>query len=171
MSVWLVRCGDSGKEEHKERFFTENLVAIGYGLKAPVTDFATRREVRDYADMAARRGAAGDAGKLWRFAGREDAATNPPLQIGDLVLTPYREDGARMVAVGEVSGDYRFNPQDIGVRNPHTRPVRWRNIDIPRDGLPVLSKGFLKNRWGFLRAKPEVEAELRRFLDNWNPSA
>ena len=167
MPVWLVRCGDRGKEEHKDRFFTENLVAIGYGLKRPVTDFTTSQEVRDSTDMAPRRGAAGDAGRLWRFAGREDTATDPSLQIGDLVLTPYTEAGARMFAIGEVTGDYHFNAEDLGIRNPHWRPVRWRNMDIPiTDDLPTEVRKLLDYRSGFQRALHFGEADLQQFLGN-----
>ena len=171
MSVWLVRCGDRGKEEHKERFFTENLVAIGYGLTQPVTDCATLQELKNSPDMAARSGRNGDANKLWRFAGHPVNDNEDGLHTGDLALTPYLEAGARMVAICEVTGDYHFNAQDLGVRNPHWRAVRWRNMDIPRDGLPPSLQKFLKDRSGFLRAKPEVEADLRQFLDNGNAPA
>ena len=167
MPVWLVRCGDSGKEEHKERFFRDDVVAIGYGLKRPVTDFTTRQEMRNSADMAARSDAGGDAGKLWRFAGGEDTAADPSLQIGDLVLTPYTEAGARMFAIGEVTGDYHFNAEDLGIRNPHCRPVRWRNMDIPiTDDLPAEVRKLLDYRSGFQRALHFGEADLQQFLGN-----
>ena len=171
MAVWLIRCGDSGKEEHKERFFRDDVVAIGYGLKRPVTDFTTRQEVRDSVDMAARADAAGDAGKLWRFAGREDAATDPPLQIGDLVLTPYNESSGRMFAIGEVTGDYHFNAQDLGVRNPHWRAVRWQYHIPITDDLPAEVRQLLDYRSGFQRALHFREADLQQFLDGRNAPA
>ena len=168
MAVWLIRCGDKGKEEHKERFFTENLVAIGYGLKVPVTDFSTLQELKDSPDMAARSGKGGDANILWRFAGRPVDDNDDGLRTGDLALTPYTEAGARMVAVGEVTGDYHFNAQDLGVRNPHWRSARWQNMDIPMDGLPVSLQQFLKYRRGLRRASRAVEKTLYQFLDNRN---
>ena len=119
MAVWLIRCGDGGKEEHKERFFRDDVVAIGYGLKRPATDFATLQELKNSPDMAARSSRNSDANILWRFAGRPVADNDDGLRTGDLALTPYTEAGAKMVAIGEVTGDYRFNAQDVGVRNPH----------------------------------------------------
>ena len=53
------------------------------------------------------------------------------IRIGDVVLMPRKNSG--LVAVGEVSGDYKF----LSERSDHTigRPVRWANSAISRDGL------------------------------------
>ena len=169
MSVWLVRCGDRGKEEHRDKFFMENRVTVGYGLTHPIIDYATRTELRDSPDLRGRTAAGYDAGRLWRFAGF-DVDRDPGLYTGDLVLTPYTNAaGSRVFAVGEVVSEYDF--QDVGDTHPHTRSVRWHNTDIPRDGLPVSLREFLKYRSGFQRAKPEVETALRQFLDDRNRPA
>ena len=178
MSVWLVRCGDRGKEEHKERFFTENLVAIGYGLTRPVTDFDTFQELKNSPDMRARAVATGVssssvAGKLWHFAGRGNKSDDH-LRIGDLVLTPYTTDaGERRLAIGEVVGDYDYKPSGVeGYQNPHIRPVSWKH-HIPADNPPSPLRKFLQRgrTSGFERIRQVDEAELRQFLDNRNADA
>ena len=163
MAVWLIRCGDGGKEEHRDKFLTENRVTVGYGLTHPVTDYATRIELRDSPDLRGRTAAGYDAGRLWRFAGF-DVDRDPGLYTGDLVLTPYTNAAGSWVAVGEVVSEYGF--QDVGDTHPHTRSVRWHNVDIPRDGLPASLQKFLNFRSGLQRAPEEVERELRQFLEN-----
>ena len=163
MAVWLIRCGDGGKEEHRDKFLTENRATVGYGLTHPVTDYATRTELRDSPDLRGRTAAGYDAGRLWRFAGF-DVDRDPGLYTGDLVLTPYTNAAGRWVAVGEVVSEYGF--QDVGDTHPHTRSVRWHNVDIPRDGLPASLQKFLNFRSGLQRAPEEVERELRQFLEN-----
>ncbi|MBN4052576.1 DUF91 domain-containing protein [bacterium AH-315-K20] len=48
------------------------------------------------------------------------------IRIGDIVLCP---DGSGSYRVGEVSGEYAYKP---GETLPHRRPVRWREVSIPR---------------------------------------
>ncbi len=48
------------------------------------------------------------------------------IRIGDTVLCP---DGSGSYRVGEVSGEYAYKP---GETLPHRRPVRWRDVSIPR---------------------------------------
>jgi len=166
MAVWLIRCGRrvrGGQEEYQERFFGDNVVAVGYGLKRPVTDFATQQEIKNNPDVAARDDAAGDASKLWRFAGRGDDPANPPLRTGDLALTPYTDAaGAKMLAIGAVTGDYRFTPP--GVNYPHWRPVRWRHHVPLTDDLPDPVLRLLRLPPAFQLAKHFGEADLRPFL-------
>ena len=169
MAVWLIRCGDGGKEEHRDKFLTENRVTVGYGLTHPVTDFLTIEDLKNSADMRIRSNLVRDVGKLWRFAG---LGTDPDdrLNTGDLVLTPYTDDaGRRVFAVGEVVSEYDF--QDVGDAHPHTRSVRWHNMDIPRDGLPAALRRFLGLPTGFARSLQFGETELRQFLGNRNASA
>jgi 5-methylcytosine-specific restriction enzyme B len=45
------------------------------------------------------------------------------ITIGDLVLA---SDGATVLGIGRVSGDYRYNPADD---YPHQRPVEWLSLD------------------------------------------
>ena len=63
---------------------------------------------------------------LWLLAGE--------MKIGDWALT---YDGQGTYALGEVTGDYRYEPAwDEGpLRHPHARDVAWREERIPRAAL------------------------------------
>ena len=162
MSVWLIRCGYGGKEERKETFFTESRVTLGYGLTRRVTDFDTRDALKNCADLRGRSAAGQDAGKLWRFAGR-DAGDNC-LRAGDLVLTPYHNaTRRRLFAIGRITSHYCF--QDVGDSHPHYRTVNWLRQDIPlTDALPIPVRQFLDRRSGFTRALQFDAAELQPLL-------
>lgn len=56
------------------------------------------------------------------------------MKVGDRVLT---YDGRRSYALGEVAGDYRYEPAwDEGpLRHPHARDVVWQAERIPRAAL------------------------------------
>ena len=164
MAVWLIRCGYANVEQHKEHFFADSVVVIGYGLAHPITDYATPSELRDSPDLRGRTAAGYDAGRLWRFAGR-DYDDDPGLYTGDLALTPYTDAaGRRMFAIGKVTGDYRFEPTYDNT-HPHARSVLWLRLDIPvTDDLPDPVLQLLNARPGFQRALSLDEADLRPFL-------
>ena len=169
MAVWLIRCGDGGKEEHRDKFLTENRVTVGYGLTHPVTDFISEDDLKNSADMRIRSDPGGDVNRLWSFAGLGDDP-DARLNTGDLFLTPYKDAASRRVfAVGEVVSEYDF--QDVGDTHPHTRSVRWHNVDISRDGLPTALRNFLGLPTGFARSLKFRETELRQFLGNRNAPA
>ena len=60
-------------------------------------------------------------GALWTVA--------KGIQKGDIVLCP---DGAGQYRVGDVNGDYSYEPDGI---LPHRRPVQWLNISIDRAAM------------------------------------
>jgi restriction system protein len=60
-------------------------------------------------------------GALWTVA--------KGIQKGDIVLCP---DGSGQYRVGEVSGDYYYQPGEI---LPHRRPVQWLSVSIDRAAL------------------------------------
>lgn len=66
------------------------------------------------------RATAGRAGILARF--RDE------IQIGDLVVAPYKPDST--INVGEVTGPYYF--ETSASTHVHRRPVRWIKIGLPR---------------------------------------
>jgi len=51
------------------------------------------------------------------------------LKNGDIVLCP---DGDGSYRVGEIAGEYQYVPNG---NLPHRRPVRWRDVSIPRDSM------------------------------------
>ena len=55
------------------------------------------------------------------------------MRVGDLVVFAPK---APWVAVGEISGPYRYETSEPLGRLRHQRPVRWLNPDVPRASLP-----------------------------------
>ena len=59
--------------------------------------------------------AAIQTGQLFRFVNE--------IQNSDLVLTPIR--ATRQVLIGEIAGDYQYDPQALSADYPNVRPVKW----------------------------------------------
>ena len=64
------------------------------------------------------------AGTLHRFASE--------LQVGDLVVAPYKPDST--LNFGVVEGDYEYHP-DVA-KHPHRRRVRWQRTGVARGLFP-----------------------------------
>lgn len=64
-----------------------------------------------------------DAGILYRFAHE--------MKTGDLVVYPSKRD--RLVNIGKVEGDYRFDPK-LAPESPHLRAVKWVK-SLPRSAF------------------------------------
>lgn len=110
MTVWVVRGGSRG--EHEETFMSEGIAAIGFGMGKSVAHFASRESLREYAESRSA------ADSLWRFV--------HDIRGGDMVVLPRKSP--RVVAVGQVSGDYEFRPS---LEAPHIRAVNWVAQEIP----------------------------------------
>lgn len=112
MAVWVIKGGSSG--EYEDAFLEKGVVAIGFGLRQSITDFADRDALRSHIDNRA------GADQLWRFY-RE-------INNGDIVALPLKRP--REVAVGRIAGPYAYRPELGGA--PHARSVEWQVTDIPR---------------------------------------
>ena len=126
MAVWVVKAGRYGEGE--EDAINNSLVGIDFGLRKSVAEFSGRDSLR--ADLLTLSEYSGDqekkspnsASQLWRFANE--------LKPGDAVVLPRKLP--KVVAVGTVTGDYRYQPE---LPFPHVRPVEWVATDIPRSSF------------------------------------
>lgn len=107
MTAWLIRAGRGGK--HAAACREHGVIALGWPCVADA------READPEDVPAAVRKVVDD------------------VEIGDLVVTP--DSPAREVMVGEVSGDYRWDPESPIPGHRHVRPVRWID-ECPKDELP-----------------------------------
>ena len=140
MAVWVIRAGDSGKDEYGEWFFDAGLLAIGFGQRRSVSEYATRDALRRYIqndrnNKPSAPKATNAARQLWLFANE--------IEVGDMILTP-RTRPDMLAAVGRVTGDYAFRP-DLLAGGLHTRTVQWEAVDIQRkdfgdDYRPILGR-------------------------------
>lgn len=124
MSVWLVRAGEHG--ERQDYALESNVAVIGWNDVPDLSKVSNKKELRDvltrtYPGAPAAR-LRNWCGQLWAFVRR--------MQRDDLVVLPLK--GQNAVAIGRVTGDYRYisqNPESTR----HARPVEWIVQDMPRD--------------------------------------
>lgn len=125
MAVWVVRGGAYGERE--EEALENGMLTIGFGVTADLTEAQTREEVRGVVSQAHPDKTPNQIGSLtgqiWSFRGL--------IETGDLVVMPRK--GQPTIAIGEISGDYRFRPEIPGFQQG--RPVAWINQAVPRAAL------------------------------------
>lgn len=124
MAVWLIRAGSHG--EYELKFIQENRVYVTWdnldldlaklGQRAELTDAMTQR----YPDTKPK-AIANWVSQVWPFAHE--------IKKSDLVVLRLKTQ--RAIQIGEVTGDYHFEP---GGPNPffHWRPVKWIAEAVPR---------------------------------------
>jgi len=122
--TWVVRAGRGG--EIIQTFEARGIVAIGWVEMEDCSSLKTRDDFRS-AHMQAypnSRSPGGQSGQVYRFV-RE-------MQVGDTVLSP--DPSSREVLVGEVTGEYRYDPTPTDGAYPQVRDVKWRGR-MPRDKM------------------------------------
>lgn len=124
MAVWLIRAGSHG--EYELKFIQENRVYVTWDdLDVDLGKLADRSELtkgmtQRYPD-AKPKTIANWVSQVWPFAHE--------ITKSDLVVLPLKTQ--RAVQIGEITGDYRFEPAGP---NPffHWRPVKWIGEAVPR---------------------------------------
>lgn len=122
--LWIVRAGKQGERE---------LAAIEQGRLLPgfleVGDLSTLKG-RD-AILAHLEQVMPDAGqnRLKNFAAQLNQFAHT-IQVGDLVVMPRKVTNG--VAIGEVTGQYQFDPDDP---YRHSRAVKWLEESVARDAF------------------------------------
>lgn len=124
MRTWLVRAGKAGERE--QWALTTGHTGGGYGGVADLGTAASREEVLDAVvaaypdvkDQAARNFAA----QLWALRNR--------ISVGDLVVMPLKS--SPHLAIGRVTGGYRYLADESDPERRHVRPMEWLVIDVPR---------------------------------------
>lgn len=123
MTLWLVRAGKYGERE--DFALENNVVVIGWNEVPDLSEIKDRIELAEilkesYPDDKERTLMSWES-QLWPFVHEFDK--------DDLVALPLKRRAS--IAIGEVIGDYRFEPD-----NPpdarHTRPVKWLD-EFPRN--------------------------------------
>ena len=113
MAIWTIKGGSSG--EYESAFLEKGIVAIGFGLRRSVADFADRNALRDHVESRS------GADQLWRFYSE--------VRAGDTIVLPCKR--SREVAIGRITGPYAYRPELMDAA-PHVRTVEWQVPDIPR---------------------------------------
>ena len=150
MNAWVVRAGRNG--EFEDFFLQEGILIIGFSFDHSVADFADMNELRERLSLephnlgADIRKVTPAASQLWKFANE--------IQRGDIVLLPRKTP--KVVAVGQVTGDYSFRA-DLANRLRstmyHTRTIDWRVDDVPRSHFSDDLQKWLSGRRTVLQIK------------------
>lgn len=139
--VWVVRGGSNN--EIIDIVESKSVVAIGWVGAGDCTALTTRDEFRAHPP---------GADQLYRFV-RE-------MQIGDMVLTPNK--ATRRASVGEITGEYKYDPSVVNEEYPQVRAVKWSG-SISRDDMSPKLKNSMGSAMTLFRID-EYEEEIKRLL-------
>lgn len=148
-NVWMIRAGEGG---YLLEEFEKGIVAIGWSEAGALAD-KTQRDLRlrllndVYAGSKAGK-IQNVASVLWRFS--------QVVKVGDGVVTydPTR----RQYLLGEITGDYRFEPKRK--ENCHVRTVKWEHR-VSRDVLAVATRNSLGSTLTLFLIPDEAAADLK----------
>jgi restriction system protein len=163
MAIWLIRAGSHG--EYEQKFLQENRIFVTWdGLNVNLDKLGGRTALvaamtKHYPD-AKPKTIMNWASQVWPFAHE--------IKKGDLVVLPIKTQ--RTIQIGEVSGDYHFEPAGP---DPfyHWRPVKWIAEAVPRTHF---GKDLLNTFGAFLticriqRNNAEGRIEAMR-ANGWKP--
>ncbi|MGW6446140.1 CBS domain-containing protein [Lentzea sp. NPDC055074] len=125
-AAWLVRGGRNGEREADA--LGQDLFIAGWPGLGDISGCVDRDELRFALRTAypeAKKGSIDNwVGQLWRLL-RE-------IETGDHVVMPLKR--TRLIAIGRVSGAYRFRAE-CSPGFQHVRPVEWLRSDLPRDAV------------------------------------
>jgi len=123
MSLWLVHLGRHGEWESLS--LEKGLAVIGWQALPNLSSLKTKEELyellkKTYPENGAKTLQAW-LSILWYFS--------KEMKPGDLIASPLKSRSA--IALGEVAGDYQYNPD---LPEKHVRPVKWIK-ELPRDAF------------------------------------
>jgi len=153
MTVWIVRGGLEGRFEHQ--FVDKSVVALAWETVPDYSRFHDREALKDwyrgFFPGAKEETIANHVGQLYAFLNTAS--------IRDLVVLPFKNRDA--VAIGEITGDYVYNP-DLIIDAPHVRTVLWLRTGISRTRFDTDLRRALAARMTFSQSRvPDAERRFR----------
>ena len=153
--VWVVRAGVYNEIAGEVK--KASVVAIGWSKMGNLMQLSNREDFKKcyrskYPEDSGVKVGMG-AGQVYRFV--------KEIQTGDIVITPIAV--SREVLIGEVVGNYVFDPQVISKHYPNIRKVKWLRKDVSRDDLSAPFRNTLGGLMTVFTANaflPEVKALL-----------
>ncbi len=125
--AWLTRSGRYG--ERDAWALDDGVTPGGFGEVADLSGCRKRDEVRAKVAEAYPEAAANTvtafAAQLWTLVGR--------MQVGDFVVLPLKTTS--QVAVGRITGPYKYRAGESDRDRRHVRPVEWLRTDIARPAI------------------------------------
>lgn len=159
MTMWMVRAGRDSVLF--QSFIDQGLVAIGWNKAGDLTAFQTRDEIlAKVREQWPNSKQTVQAGILYRFS--------QEMNIGEHVIT--YDQTRRIYAVGEISGDYRFETTfdtHLTGTDPfaNVRTIQWRETRISRDNLSTTTRNTLGSALTVFRLSNDAEQDVLRALE------
>ena len=90
--------------------------------------------------------------------------------IGDIIIVVPKLNDSEIVAIGQVTSDYFFNPKydDYDIGYSHQRQVTWIDKEFIRKGLPKNISEKLGFRKTFIKLSESLSTSLVNFLKSKN---
>lgn len=120
--LWIVRAGRGGERELDA--ISQGRLMLGFVEVGDLTNLGDREAI--FAHLGEAMPAASE-NRRKNFAAQLNQFVNV-IQKGDLVVLPRKLTNG--LAIGEVTGDYRYDPDGI---SKHTRAVKWLKEAVPRE--------------------------------------
>ena len=156
MAVWVVRGGRNGEREQEA--LEDNILGIGFGGLGDLSTTQTREQatrlVREDNPGAKDKSVIAWTSSVWAF--------RDGIKRGDLIVMPRK--GQKVIAIGEMVGDYEFRPDTPESR--HRRAVKWINREVPRDSLDAdLKLSISSNSTIYKPRSANAEGRLRTIAE------
>lgn len=155
-SIWMIRAGEGGYLAGD--FASKNIVAIGWKELGDLSQIKSRDEIRELCRQAFPKD---KPNKIITSMSVVHRFRNV-IQQGDGVVT--YDPASRQYLIGEISGDYRFDPKCIP-DHPNVRDVIWRSR-VSRDALPGTTRNLLGSIITIFAISPEAWDELQSTAHN-----
>lgn len=150
-NVWMIRAGQGGYLV--KDFADKKMVAIGWNQIGDLTELRSRDEIKQLCRQTFPKD---KPGKVVTSASVVHKFRNV-IQRGDGVVT--YDPNTREYLIGEISGDYRFDPTVIP-DHANVRDVAWRSR-ISRDALPGATRNSLGSTLTLFAISPEAWEDLQ----------
>lgn len=158
MAFWVIRAGRMG--EFEDFVLSEGVYCVGFYHERSVADFPDYESLRDYiyeqSDAFSLQQAASQASQMWRFAN--------DMQVGEMIVLLRKSP--RVIAVGRIVGNYKYNPDASQSPLPHTRKVEWSVKDVPRANFDEDLKYLFNSRFTVSQVRRDnAEARIQQVVD------
>ncbi|HSH37480.1 MAG TPA: restriction endonuclease [Chthoniobacterales bacterium] len=168
-NIWMIRAGQGGYLAAE--FASKNVVAIGWDELGDLTELQSREKIHEQCRAAYPKD---KPGKIITSVSVVHRFRNV-IREGDGVVT--YDPATREYLVGEITGDYQFDPTIIAA-HPNIRRVEWRSR-VSRDALPSATRNMLGSiitifaispeAWEELQSKGQHKSETRRDKEEEKP--
>lgn len=140
--LWIVRAGSNGERELDA--IQQGKLMLGFNDVDDLSRYKDRAAILAHLEEAM---PDASANRRKNFAAQLNQFAHV-IQVGDLVVLPRKLTSG--VAIGEVTGPYKFEPDGI---SKQTRAVRWLNEAVPRDAF----KQDLRHSFGAFMTVCEIK--------------